>query len=212
MDEKYDNANGSDTPGLNRTRSRRFHAKSGKSDKRDSVDLESGGSKFMTPTAAAGAAPGASTSSRFGFFASDKYRTLTPIRRHKQPQSGLFAKDADSGRPSPALGKSSRRLGQSPQAGSGGMTIGAPSGSNAGGLSGSNLQPSFDDGDDEDVALPLFSPRTAARAQKPEDSIFRNSIGFNTDVSISQYWSRAIGMDSPKNKRQSKRLDSRSLK
>ena len=204
MDEKYD-INGSDTPGLNRTRSRRFHGKGGKNEKRDSMDLESGG-KFMTPTAGT-----SSSSSRFGFFASDKYRTLTPIRRHKQPQPGGFSKEADSGRPSPMLGKSSRRPGQSPQ-GAGGMTIGAPSGSNAAGLSSSNLQPSFDDGDDEDVALPLFTPRTASRIQKPEDSIFRNSIGFNTDVSISQYWSRAIGMDSPRNKRQSRRLDSRSTK
>lgn len=203
MDERYEDSGAT----LTRTRSRRFHAKGSKNDKRDSVDLETGVGKPLTPVA-----PTTSSSSRFGFFASDKYRTLTPIRRHKTPAPSTAAgvsKDADSGRPSPLFGKSSSRRGT--QGSQGGMTIGAPSGSGVAGLS--SLQPSFDDGVDEEVALPLFTPRTTTRIQRPEDSIFRNSIGFNTDVSISQYWSRAIGISSPsKNKRMSKRLDSRSLK
>lgn len=222
MDEKYENSNGSETPiGLTRTRSRRFHTKalkdggsSGSSSKKDSLDLETG-SKPMTPNPSSGSATGSSSSSsRFGFFASDKYRTLTPIRRHKTPSSANISKDADSGRPSAVFGKSSRRSTQSPQPGLGGMTIGAPSGANAAGLGGSShLQPTFEDDDGEGLELPLFSPRTFSRIQRPEDSIFRNSIGFNTDVSISQYWNKAIGIDSPsKNLRLSKRLDSRSLK
>lgn len=192
--------NGDGAKMVTRTRSRRFHAKAHKGDKKVALDLESGeaAKARMSHTPTSAATPSSSSSSRFGFFASDKYRTLTPIRRHKT------TKDIEGPRNMAFLGKDSAQC-SSPSLGLG------PGSDNS---SGPSLQPAFS-GDDDQVALPAFSPRTSSRLQRPEDTIFRNSIGFNSDVSISQYWSKAIGADTSSSyhaKRLSGRKGSHSLK